>query len=189
MDNEIFNRISTLEQAGSKKEAHELLLELADENHPMALLELSSRYFSTEGYVNEVFPLEQNLELSEKLATQAKLELEALTKLGDGEAMRMLAYCYLGYHGHYYERNIQKAERLLLASYDAGCFFSANELASFYVGSDIEKAGYWYNLAETHNERVVYHPECESYLEKIHNKIKNYHSLRSFGRAKSARPF
>ena len=29
------------------------------------------------------------------------------------------------------------------------------------------------------------HPHCE----KKHNKIKNYHSLRSFGRAKSARPF
>jgi len=166
MDKEIFNKVFTLEQIGSKKEAHELLLKLVGESHPMALLELSSRYFSTQGYVNEVFQLEQNLELSEKLATQAKLELETLTKLGDGEAMRMLAYCYLGYHGHYHERNIKTAEKLLLASYDAGCFFSANELASFYVSSDIEKAAYWYNLAEIHNERVVYHPECEPHLEK-----------------------
>lgn len=166
MNNEKFNEISTLEKIGSKEEAYNLLLKLVEEAHPMGLLELSSRYFSTEGYVYEVFPLEKNLKLSEKLACQAKSELESLTNLGDGEAMRMLAYTYLGYHGPYHEKNIEKAEELLLSSYDAGCFTSANDLSSVYVGSNIEKSGYWYKLAETHKVRVIYHPECEPYIEK-----------------------
>ena len=166
MDNEKFNKISSLEEIGLKEEAHEILLELVNQNHPMALLELSSRYFSTEGYVNDVFPLEKNLELSKKLAIQAKSELEALTKLGDGEAMRMLAYTYQGHHGHYHEKNIEKAEKLFLASYDAGCFFSANELSSFYVSTNIEKAGYWYQLAEEHNVRVIFNPECERFIRE-----------------------
>jgi len=166
MDNEEFNKIFNLEREGSIEEAHKLLLQLVEEKHPMALLELSMRSFSMEGYAHEVHLVETNLELSKELAEKAKIELEILSENGDGEAMRMLAYNYFGYHGHHFEKNVEKAEELLLASYGAGCVFAANELATLYASSDVEKASYWYKLAEIHKVRVVFNPECESYIEK-----------------------
>ncbi|MDP3010521.1 MAG: hypothetical protein Q8N30_15820 [Methylococcales bacterium] len=37
----------------------------------------------------------------------------------------------------------------------AKCYCAANELATFYVGSDLEKAKFWYREAERHNCRVI----------------------------------
>ncbi len=165
LDNKEFNKILGLERKGFKEEAYDLLLHLVQENHPLALLELSSRYISTDGYTHKIFELTQDLELSKKLALKAKSALEDLSNLGDGEALRMLAYTYLGFHGPYHDKCVEKAEKLLLESYNAGCLVSANDLTTLYVWSDIEKAGYWYNIAEKHGVRVILHSECEPYIK------------------------
>lgn len=80
----------------------------------------------------------------------------------DGEAMRMLAYCYFGHWGPYLEKNIEQAEKWLLKAYLAKCYASANDLATFYQDSDIEKAKYYYQEAEKHDCRVIYNPRLET---------------------------
>ena len=165
MNNTEYEKISELESSGLIDEAHSLLLKLSEENHPMAVLELADRFYSVECYVNPVYPLAQDLEKSKALAHRGKAILEKMVEEGDGEACRMLAYTYLGFWGPFHEFNRNKAEELLLASYEANCLFSANELSTFYLGSDLDKASYWYNIAEQHGVRVIYYPECDSQLK------------------------
>ena len=162
MDNEQYNSVSNLEWNGKVEEGFRLLERLAKEEHPMALLDLSARYWSIEGYAHPVFPLEPDHAKSEELAKRAKKKLEEMAKKKDGEAMRMLAYTYLGHWGPYLEKSIEQAEQWLLEAYDAGCHFAANDLSHFYANSDVEKAKYWYQEAEKHNCRVIYHEQCET---------------------------
>lgn len=162
MDNEQYNSVSDLERDGKTEEGFRLLERLAQEEHPVALLDLSARYWSIEGYAHPVFSLKPDHAKSEELAKRAKKKLEEMVQDKDGEAMRMLAYTYLGHWGPYLEKSIEQAEQWLLKAYEAGCYFAANDLSSFYVNSDLEKAKYWYQEAERHNCRVIYHEQCET---------------------------
>ncbi len=162
MNNEEYWLITELERKGEAKKAFQLLVRLADEEHPMVLLDLSSRYYSIEGYVNPVYPLDSDREKSKSLAKLGKKSLERMVLLNDGEAMRMLAYCYFGHWGPYLEKNIEQAEKWLLKSYKAECYAAANDLATFYQGSDIEKAKFYYQEAEKHDCRVIYNPNLET---------------------------
>jgi len=161
MDNDEFLTISELERRGSVNEAFELLSRLAKNSHPMALLDLSMRYYSVEGYAQPVFPLEPDHEKSEQLAKLAKERLEELASKNDGEAMRMLAYCYLGHWGPFLEKDRGQGEDWLLKAYDAECFVAANDLSVFYQHSNLEKSKHWYNEAETHNCRIIFNEQCE----------------------------
>ncbi len=161
MNNDEYWNINELESNGKSQEAFELLVTLADKGDPMALMELSARYYSTEGYTNPVHPLEPNHDKSEILAKKAKIRFEKLAAGNDGEAMRMLGYYYLGHWG-YSEKDVLLAESWLLKAYNSGCFFAANDLATFYQGSDIEKAKFYYQKAELHNCRVIRNKDLEA---------------------------
>ena len=100
--------------------------------------------FVTEGYVYPVEHIEPDHAYSEELFFKAKESFEKLAADGSGEAMRMLANFYLGAWGSYIDRSIEKAEALLLESIEANHFFSANDLATLYLGTDIKKAKYYY---------------------------------------------
>ena len=138
MNTESYLEVSNLDKLGKHREAFELLVRLADERHPLALLELSSRYLTTEGYSPPVFPLEPDHEKSDSLAKEGEIELRRLADSQDGEAMRMLGYLHLGQLCPY-TKNITEAERWFHRAYKAGCYFAANDLHTFYLGSDIEK--------------------------------------------------
>lgn len=160
MDTESYLEVSNLDRAGKREEAFKLLLKLADERHPLALVELSSRYFSTEGYSPPVYPLEPDREKSETLAKEGERELRRLAEAQDGEAMRMLGYLHLSLLCPF-PKNVDEAKRWLHRAYEAGCYFAANDLHTYYLGSDMEKARYWYREAEKHNCRVVFNEQCE----------------------------
>lgn len=161
MDNDQYNLVFDLEREGKKEEALKLLQRLADEDHPMALLELSMRYFSTDGYTNPVFPLEPDNVKSEELSKRGKEKLEELAESGDGEAMRILAYIYLGLIGVDFKKSANLGEEWLLKAYKANCYFAANDLACFYQGSDLEKAKFYYQEAERHGCRVIKNTNLE----------------------------
>lgn len=162
MDNEEYFKVSELERAGKTKDGLRLLKRLADKGHPLALLDISMRYYTTEGFAYPVEAVPTDHEKSEILAIQAKEKLEELAASGDGEAMRMLASTYFGHWHPVHEKSIEKAEKLLLGAFAANCYFAANDLATFYVGSDIEKARYWYQEAERQNCRVVHDDRLET---------------------------
>jgi TPR repeat protein len=162
MDNTEYFKVSELERAGHVKEGLSLLARLVSEGHPLALLDMSMRYFSIEGFAYPVEAIQTDYVKSEQLAIQAKEQLEVLAASGDGEAMRLLAGIYLGHWHPVHEKSLEKAEQLLLASFAAYCYFAANELATFYVGSDIEKAKHWYKEAERHNCRVIHDDRLET---------------------------
>ena len=161
MDNDQYNLVFELEREGKKVEALQLLQHLADEDHPMALLELSMRYFSTDGYTSPVLPLEPDNVKSDELSKRGKEKLEELAEAGDGEAMRILAYTYLGLIGIDFEKSVELGEKWLLKAYEANCYFAANDLASFYQGSDLEKAKHYYQEAERHGCRVIKNENLE----------------------------
>lgn len=73
----------------------------------------------------------------------------------------MLAYAYLGHLCPHY-KDVGEAEKWLLQAYEAGCYFAANDLHTFYLGSDQEKSKYWYMEAEKRKCRVVYYEEFEA---------------------------
>ena len=76
--------------------------------------------------------------------------------------MRMLGNYYLGLWGLADDKNIDLGEKWLLKAYEANCFFAANDLATFYQSSNIEKAKYYYREAERHNCRVVQNDDLET---------------------------
>ncbi|MDH4149632.1 MAG: hypothetical protein OEW79_07125 [Betaproteobacteria bacterium] len=162
MNNEEYFKVSELERAGRTKEGFALLTKLVEEGHPLALLDLSARYYSTEGYAYPVERIPTDLAKSEELAVLAKQELERLARDGDGEAMRMLASTYFGHWHPVHEKSVEKAEELLLKAYEANCYFAANDLATFYSGSDLEKAKFWYKEADKHDCRVVHDQRLET---------------------------
>ncbi len=144
-----------MERSGKTEEGFRLLVELAEADDPLALLDLSTRYLSIEGYVHPVKEIEPDEVKSEELAVKGKNRLLELAHSGDGNAMRMLAGTYMGHWHPIHEISDDEAEKWLLRAYEASCYFAANDLATFYQHSDIEKAKYYYQEAERHNCRVI----------------------------------
>jgi len=105
MDNNEYNKIFKLEHIGETTEAFALLEQLANDDHPKALLDLSNRYISIEGFQHPVWPLKPNHKKSQELAFNVKVKLEELQESNDGEAIRMLAYTYLGHWGPHFEQS------------------------------------------------------------------------------------
>ncbi len=162
MNSEQYFHALDLERAGNTQEGIALLLKLANEGDPLALLDMSNRYFSTEGYTYQVADIKPDEKKSENCAILAKERLIALAEVGDGEAMRMLALTYLGHWHPILEKSIDKAEKLLLKAFDTKCYFAANDLALFYIGSDIKKAKFYYQEAERNNCRVIHDDRLET---------------------------
>lgn len=161
MDSERYLKVSELERAGKLEEGLSLLKVLANENDPLALIELGSRHISTDGYSPPVLPVANDPEKGKELIERGKRVLEEWASKGDGEAMRMLGYYYLG-HLCLCERNIEEAETQLLQAFQAGCHFAANDLHTFYLGSDTEKSRHYYKEAERHKCRVVFNEDFET---------------------------
>lgn len=162
MKNEAYLTILEIERAGETSKALSMLKQLAKEGDALALLDLSARYYSIEGYAYPVEAIETDHKKSEELAVKAKGKLEKLSNEGSGEAMRMLASTYLGHWNPILEKSFEKAESYLLKAIEAKCFFAANDLATYYQGSNIEKAKYYYQMAEKHNCRVIYNENLET---------------------------
>lgn len=161
MDTLKYTEVFERERNGRRQEAFELLEQLAKDQDPMALIELGCRYYSVDGQKPEPLSIEPDDAKSKFYLKEGKARLEELAQEGDSEAMRMLGYVYLGLLG-IYEKSVQKGEAYLLASFERGCCFAANDLATFYQGSDIEKARYYYQEAEKHNCRVVHNDDLET---------------------------
>lgn len=161
MDSERYLKVSELERAGKLEEALSFLKDLAIDNDPLALIELGNRYITTEGYSPAVLPISNDPEQGKKLIEKGRRALEGLASEGDGEAMRMLGYFYLG-RLCACERNVGAAEIQLLNAFQAGSYFAANDLHTFYLASNIEKSKYYYKEAERHKCRVVYHEGFET---------------------------
>lgn len=161
MDTLRITEVYELEKDGKLREAFEHLEQLVLDRDPMALIELGCRYYSVEGQKPELLTIKPDDEKSKKYLAEGKLKLEELARNGDAEAMRMLGYIYLGLLG-IYERSISKGEEYLLASFESGCKFAANDLATFYQGSNKEKARFYYQEAERNSCRVVQNDELET---------------------------
>ena len=162
MNTDEYYKIMEIERSGETAEALVMLKNLANKGDALALLDLSTRYYSIEGYAYPIEHIEPDHVYSEKLFFKAKESFEKLAADGSGEAMRMLANIYLGAWGPYIERSIENAETLLLKSIEANHFFSANELATLYLGNDIKKAKYYYQMAKEHNCLVIMNDAFET---------------------------
>jgi hypothetical protein len=162
MNNTKYFEALELERSGKIEEGFLLLEQLSSEGDPLALLDLSARYFSVEGFAFTVKQIPPNLEKSEELAIKAKNRLIELANIGDGEAMRMLANTYLGHWHPVLEKSIEKAEEWLLLAYKEKCYFAANDLATFYQSINIEKAKFYYKEAERHGCRVIHNNNLET---------------------------
>src|SRR5688500_9504171 len=101
MDTERYLKVFDLERDGKLEDGYRLLVSLASEKHPLALVELGTRHISTEGQSPPVLSLPPDPQKGKELIEEGKLALEELASKGDGEAMRMLAYLYLGLLGIY----------------------------------------------------------------------------------------
>lgn len=161
MNTEEFERVNQLDHDGKHQEAFDLACMLSDKKDPMALFDLSIRFYSSEGQWPEVLKIESDLTKSRELAELGKRELELLASKNDGEAMRILAYLYLGHLCPYY-KDVNAAEIWLLKAIDAGCHVASNDLATFYQGSDVVKAKKWYKYAEDHKCRVIQNSSLET---------------------------
>ncbi|MBN4082033.1 MAG: hypothetical protein COC05_06680 [Gammaproteobacteria bacterium] len=159
--NEYFKAIE-MERSGNSEEGFLLLEKLSNEGDPLALLDLSMRYISIEGYASLVKHIEPNEIKSEELAIKAENRLSELASDGDGEAMRMLANIYLGHWHSVQKKSIVEAEKMLLRAFEANCYFAANDLATFYQGSDIKKEKFYYQEAERHGCRIVQNDNLET---------------------------
>ncbi|MGC1510091.1 SEL1-like repeat protein [Ketobacter sp.] len=160
MSAEKFQKVYELEDLGEFKKAFVVLSELADAGYGLALFEMASRLLSPESYVKDIYPKTPDEELSKEYASRAFRALTDEALAGNGESMRMLAYAYLGLSVPFYENDISKGEQWLLNAFDAGCNFAANDLSTFYLGSDLEKAKFWYKQADKHSCRVIYNESC-----------------------------
>jgi len=161
MNTEEFDRVNRLDHEGKHQEAFDLVCKLSEDNDPMALFDLSIRFWSSDGGWPGVLKIEPDLIKSKEMADSGKRELELLASNNDGEAMRMLGYLYLG-HLCPYHKDINKAEAWLLKSITAECHFASNDLATLYQNSDIVKAKKWYKYAEDHGCRVIQNSSLET---------------------------
>ena len=162
MDTSEYFKATEMERSGDTEEGFLFLERLSKKADPLALLDLSMRYLSTEGYANPVKEIEPDEKKSEELAKEANSRLNELANNGDGEAMRMLANIYLGHWHPSLKKSIKEAEKMLLDAFEANCHFAANDLATFYQGSDIEKAKFYYQEAERHGCRVIQNDNLET---------------------------
>ena len=101
MDTLKFTEVFELERDGKREEAFELLEKLTKERDAMALIELGCRYHSIDGQEPEPMAVEPDEAKSKRFLKEGKAILEDLAQNGDGEAMRMLGYVYLGLLGIY----------------------------------------------------------------------------------------
>lgn len=161
MDRDEYLKVFSLEREGNLVAAGKLLLDLAEAKDPHGLIELGVRYLLIPEEVPGYYCPGKNEELSQALIEQGRLEFERLAAVGDSEAMRMLGYFYLGLLGPV-EKNIFLGERWLIKAFESGCYFAANDLATFYQGSDVEKAKYYYQEAEFHGCRVIQNHNLET---------------------------
>ncbi len=161
MNTENIRQVYVLDKEGKPQEAFDLICALAQENDPLALFELSTRYFPLQERPPEMLSIEQDEQKSKTYAISGKAELQKLADNNDGEAMRMLAYLYLG-HLCPYPRDLKEAENWLLKSIDAGSDVAANDLAIFYQNTNIEKARYWYQYAQEKGCRLIHNEELET---------------------------
>lgn len=166
MDCTRFLKVSELDSEGKCEDAYRLLLQLATERDPLALLELSCRNFSTNGFSPPVFPLPPDIEKSKSFAREGEQVLLDLAAEKDGEAMRTLGNIFLGltlpHHPDFAEYlDRQKAKEWLLKAFEAGCYFAANDLA-FYFGENIEEAKFWRGQAVQHGCCVISPLEANS---------------------------
>ena len=160
MDIERIQQVYELDREGKHDDAFDLLLVLVEANDPMAHFELSSRYFSTVDREPPVLEIPPDYELSKNYSSRGRLALRDLADKGDGEAMRMLAYAYLG-HLCPGMKNPEKAEDWLLKSLASGCDIAANDLSTYYRNIDLDKSKYWYEYAEKCGCRVISDPTLE----------------------------
>jgi len=140
-------------------EAFELLSKLAGNDDPLATIELGTRYLEADWEGVKI--LDSDIEKARKLMDQGQTLLQSLANDGDAEAMRMLGYTYLGLLG-VFDKSLSLGEEWLVRSFEAGCHFAANDLCTFYQGSDIEKAKYYYSEAERKGCRVVQNENLET---------------------------
>lgn len=148
-----------LERIGNLEEAYELLVKLSNEKCPLATIELGTRYLETNG--EGVKKLTPDVEKAKALMNQGQQLLQTMAEEGDCEAMRMLGYTYLGLLG-VFDKSLPLAEKWLVKSFQAGCFFAANDLCTFYQGSDIDKARFYYAEADRLGCRVVKNENLET---------------------------
>jgi hypothetical protein len=146
-----------LETNGKFEAAGQLLLTLVESNDPLALIEYGNRNrMDPSEFPGHHMPGKDEQKAAEYIARGIS-ELERLAACGDGEAMRQMGYLCLGFYGLEF-RSTEAAEQWLLKAYEAGCYFAANDLHCLYLGSDAEKSQHWYDEAERHGCRVVFHP-------------------------------
>jgi hypothetical protein len=161
MDSTQYFDVLELERSGRTEEGFLQLARLAEEGDPLALLDLSSRYYSTEGFAPPVKKIKRDEKKSEQFALIAEKRLLKIANSGDGEAMRMLANTYLGHWHPVLKKPHEIAESWLLKAYEANCYLAANDLATFYQYRDIEKAKHYYQEAECHGCRVIFNSSLE----------------------------
>ena len=152
---------TALEREGRLVEAHQLLTELASQGDAMALIELGGRHITTTGRWPPVLPIEPNADVAASLIEKGRVALESLAAHGDGEAMRMLAYLFLGKLCAY-TLDEAKAEQCLLDAFAAGCHFAANDLHMFYVDKNEAKARFYYDEASRLGCKAVYYEPFEA---------------------------
>jgi len=155
-----FNEVSNLDRMGDHDAAMALLIQLSAERDPMALIELGCRHFPQHGHWPKVTAFTTNEQAGLELMKEGRREIERLVLAGDGDAIRMMAYTHLGLLG-VFEKDVQRGEELLIQAFGAGCYFAANDLHTFYLGSDDEKSKFYYEAAEFHGCRVVFNSKFE----------------------------
>lgn len=161
MDNQEYFKVLDLERSGKIEKGFSLLVKLAEAGDPNALLDLSTRYYSTVGFTYPIKQIAPNENKSKEFAVKAKHRLTELANAGDGEAMRILASTYFGHWHPAHEKSVEKGEMWLFRAFEANCYFAANDLAVFYQERDIEKAKFYYQEAKRHSCSVIYNEALE----------------------------
>ena len=161
MDSITYTSIFDLERKGELEQAYQLLMKLTEDKDPLATIELGTRYLEADWKSIGVKELVSDPIKAELLLNEGRNLLVGMSQEGDAEAMRMLGYTYLGLLG-VFERSITLGEKWLVKSFEAGCFFAANDLSVLYKGTNIEKARFYYEEAERHECRVIMDSDLES---------------------------
>ncbi len=161
MDSTAYLSVFELEKKGASEEAYKLLVKLANENDPLATIELGLRYLEADWDGLGIKKLNPDPEKAKTLQNKGRKLLQDMAEKGDAEAMRMFGYTYLQLLGNF-EKSIKLGEKWLVKSFESGCYFASNDLATFYQGSDIDKAKFYYQEAERHGCRVIYNKNLET---------------------------
>jgi hypothetical protein len=84
MDSERFQKVWELERAGKLEEGLRHLKALANENDPLALIELGSRHITTDGYSPPVLSVGSDPDKGKELIEKGRRALEKMAAEGDG---------------------------------------------------------------------------------------------------------